>query len=94
MALELLASPAVDADITIVIQKTRLLAVLRRLSSVAEPTVESLMLMGMMVGLELARRHPATAAAVLVELEPPKMDVLLDWVVYGNQEPDPDEPVH
>lgn len=78
------------------LQRARLMAVLRRMAMTAEADPDAMLLIGFATGLELAARHPQTAAEMLVELNPPldMMDHWLSWVVFGSDEPDPDEPVN
>lgn len=83
-------------ELIVSLQKARLLALMRRVASGAIEFGDSdaMLLIGLAVGLELARLHPEAAATMLVELAPPPMEDMLEWVVNGSDRVDPSLPVN
>jgi hypothetical protein len=78
------------------IQRRRILALMLRLASYAdiEEDPGALLILGLTVGLQLAALHPAAAAMLLDEMDPPSFETSLRWVVYGTTEVDPSMPVN
>jgi hypothetical protein len=84
-------------DLIISLQRSRLIAMLRGMAHGSGPgDRDAMLLIGLTVGLELARTQPETAANMLLELDPPlaMIDGWLDWVVMGSDVPDPELPIN